>query len=69
MSGKMSKTKALLFVFTVMLPNVCVMADCVIYPITNYIYGAYPENVGAVNWILSGPCLLLCLSSLVAPAI
>ena len=69
MSGKMSKTKALLFVFTVMLSNVCVMADCVIYPITNYIYGAYPENVGAVNWILSGPCLLLCLSSLVAPAI
>ena len=69
MSDKMSKPKALLFVLTVMLSNVCVMADCVIYPITNYIYGAYPESVGTVNWILSGPCLLLCLSSLAAPVI
>ena len=67
MSVKLSKVRHYLFLLAICLTNIIVMHDCVIMPIANSFYGLFPENVGAVNFILSGPAIFMFLASLVAP--
>lgn len=69
MSFELSKSKRVLFLFAVMLSNIVVMGDTIIYPIVYNLYEAFPTQVSAVNYILSGPPLLLVLASLIAPLI
>lgn len=69
MNTQLSKTKRILFLIAVMLSNVAVMADTVIYPITSNLYGAFPDSMGMVNYILSGPPLILVVVSLITPLI
>jgi len=65
--AQMSKRKRLLFFIAVMLSNVAVMGDMPLYIITANIYGEFPNSTGVVNYVLSGPPLLLILASLAAP--
>ncbi|MDO4287993.1 MAG: hypothetical protein Q4C55_02285, partial [Eubacterium sp.] len=60
-------SKVLLFIIAIMLTNIVVMADLAIYVITNDLYTAFPQNVNVVNFIVSGPALILALSSLLTP--
>lgn len=64
---ELTKGKKLLFFVAIMLSNIAVMGDCVIYPITYNIYNAFPESTVLVNYILSGPPLLIVIASLIAP--
>lgn len=67
MKESLSKSRRILFLIAVMLSNIAVMGDMVIYPITNSLYQTFPESGGVVNYILSGPPLLLLLMSLATP--
>lgn len=67
MNTTISKTKRTLFLIAAMLSNIAVMADCALYPISNSLYGAFPDAQGLVNYILSGPPLLIVVFSLVTP--
>ena len=40
------------------------MADLAITPVIGMIYGYYPDNMSAVNYIVSGPMLVLVVASL-----
>lgn len=67
MTAPISKAKRMLFLIAAMLSNIAVMADMVLYPITNSLYEAFPESLSLVNYILSGPPLLIVVFSLVTP--
>lgn len=66
MKTNMSKVKAALFIVAIMLTNIPIMADAVIIPISNNLYEAFPDAVGAVNFIVSGPQLIIAIASLLA---
>lgn len=63
MELNMSKGKTLLFLITLFLTNIAVMADMVIIPAADGLFSTF-ENVGAVNFILSGPALINVFSAL-----
>lgn len=67
MSTQLSKTKRILAIAAIFFSTLAVMADLVITPVIGMIYGYYPENMGAVNYIVSGPMLVLVIASLVTP--
>ncbi|MDO5410337.1 MAG: MFS transporter [Lachnospiraceae bacterium] len=67
MKLEMSKTKRILALLAILFSNVCVMADLVITPVIGQIYGYYPENMNAVNYIVSGPMIVLVIASLATP--
>lgn len=69
MKIKMSKFKAAMFILAIMLTNIPIMADAVIIPISNNLYTVFGEHVGAVNFIVSGPQLIIAISSLLAAPI
>lgn len=46
--------------------NFAVMGDNVLYPIVYNIYGAYPDQIGLVNYIVSGPEFIIFVTSLFA---
>jgi MFS family permease len=52
-----------------MLTNIAVMADLVIIPIISNLYRQFPGREGYVNYIISGPMLVIVLVSLAAPAL
>ncbi|NLN97056.1 MAG: MFS transporter [Eubacteriaceae bacterium] len=60
----MKKTTKILFLITLFLTNVCVMADLVIVPAIADLYEAFPNAVNVVNYIISGPALVMIFSSL-----
>lgn len=64
MSAQLSKTKRILAIF---FSTLAVMADLVITPVIGMIYGYYPDNMSAVNYIVSGPMLVLVIVSLLTP--
>ena len=66
MKIKMSRVKAALFIAALMLANIPIMADAVIIPISNNLYEAFPGYTGAVNFIVSGPQLIIAIASLIA---
>lgn len=69
MTLQLSKTKRILALVAIFFSTVVVMADLVITPVIGMIYGYYPENMSAVNYIVSGPMLVLVIASLLTPAL
>ena len=69
MSIEMSKGKRILFIITIFLTNVAVMGDNVLYPIIYNLYEAFPSQLGYVNYIVSGPLLVIFLVSLLASSL
>lgn len=67
MKLEMSKTKRTLALIAILFSNVCVMADLAITPVIGQIYGYYPDNINGVNYIVSGPMLVLVVASLATP--
>lgn len=63
MNKEMTKGRALLFLISLFLTNVAVMADMVIIPAANGLYGTF-HNTGAVNFILSGPSFIMLFSAM-----
>ena len=66
MKIEMSPAKRVLCLITIMLTNIAVMADLVIIPIISNLYQTFPDHVGYVNYIISGPMLIVVGSSLLA---
>jgi MFS family permease len=66
MKIKMSRVKMAFFIIAVMLTNIPIMADGVIIPISNNLYQAFPNHTGAVNFIVSGPQLIIAVASIIA---
>ncbi len=66
MSIEMSKGKRILFIITILLTNIAVMGDNVLYPIIYNLYESFYTQIGAVNYIVSGPLLVIFIASLVA---
>lgn len=62
----MSKTRRILCLLTIMLTNIAVMADLAIVPIIADLYKAFPAQTGFVDYIVSGPMLIVVGSSLLA---
>lgn len=69
MEQNLSKSRRILFLISVMMSNIAVMGDLVLYPITNNLYEQFAESGALVNYVLSGPPLLLLLMSLITPAL
>lgn len=65
MESKMSKGKMVLFLAALFLTNVAVMADMVIVPTAASLYTIFGDQVNLVNFIISGPALILIVSSLI----
>lgn len=64
---EITKTKRLLALVAIFSSTIVVMADLVITPVIGMIYGYYPDHMGAVNFIVSGPMLILVIASLLTP--
>lgn len=62
----MSKSKRILCLIALMLTNLAVMADLVIIPVISDLYGAYGDQMNAVNYVVSGPALIIVVTSLLA---
>lgn len=69
MLENLSKGRVTLFIVAIMLTNIVVMADLAIYVIANDLYLAFPDSVNVVNFILSGPALILAGASLLTPVL
>lgn len=63
MNKEMTKGRALLFLISLFLINVAVMADMVIIPAGNGLYETF-QNDAAVNFILSGPSFIMLFSAM-----
>ena len=53
-------------IFALVFANFAVMGDNVLYPVVYNIYGAFPEQVSLVNYIVSGPQFVIFVVSLFA---
>jgi predicted MFS family arabinose efflux permease len=67
MSIQISPARRKLCLAAIMLTNIAVMADLVIIPIISNLYRAFPESEGYVNYIISGPRLIVVLASWSTP--
>lgn len=65
--NNISNSKRILALVAIFASTVVVMADLAITPVIGMIYGAYPDNMGAVNYIVSGPMLIVVIVSLLTP--
>ena len=63
---KKEKGKQLPFIIALLSANIAVMGDNAIYPIITNIYATFPEQMGWVNYIVSGPLFVIFLVSLAA---
>ena len=66
MKLEMTKTKRVLCLIALMLTNLAVMADLVIIPVISDLYTAYGDQMNAVNYVVSGPALIIVATSLLA---
>ena len=66
MRVEMSKTKRTLCLVALMLTNLAVMNDLVVIPVISNLYGEFADHMGLVNYIVSGPALIIVLTSLLA---
>ncbi len=66
MKLEMTKTKRVLCLIALMLTNLAVMADLVIIPVISDLYTAYGDQMNAVNYVVSGPALIIVVTSLLA---
>lgn len=69
MKVEMSKTKRILCLIAIFLTSIGVMHDLVLIPVISNLYGAFPEQMPLVNYIISGPMLILIAASLLATAL
>lgn len=67
MSIQLSKGKHILFMLAIVLTNVIVMNSYVIMPIVNALYEQFPGNIMGVNFIVSGPSIIMFAASLLVP--
>lgn len=61
-----SKGKQFLMIAALLSANIAVMGDNALYPIIANLYGAYPEQIGLVNYVVSGPLMVIFVVSLFA---
>lgn len=66
MKVEMSKTKRTLCLAALMLTNLAVMNDLVVIPVISNLYGEFADHMGLVNYIVSGPALIIVLTPLLA---
>lgn len=66
-SINMSKGREVLFLIAIFLVNTILMTDFVVFTVTDVYYALWPEDTGAVNFILSGPYAFILLGGLIAP--
>ena len=66
MLQKMTKTQRILFYITIILVNIVVLGENVIIPITYNLYEAFPDHTAGVNFIISGPSIILVVASILA---
>lgn len=66
MKVEMSKTKRTLCLVALMLTNLAVMNDLVVIPVISNLYGEFADHMSLVNYIVSGPALIIVLTSLLA---
>ena len=66
MRVEMTKTKRTLCLIALMLTNLAVMNDLVIIPIISSFYQNFGDHMGLVNYIVSGPALIIVFTSLLA---
>ncbi len=66
MKVEMSKTKRTLCLVALMLTNLAVMNDLVVIPVISNLYQEFGNHMGLVNYIVSGPALVIVLASLLA---
>lgn len=69
MAIELTKGREILMLIAVFLTNIATMGDYIIYPITYNFFNAFPDNVNGVNFILSGPSLILIFVALATPKI
>lgn len=67
MEIQMSKGKSILFLGSLFLTTIASVGELVIMPITYNFYQFFPENTAAVNFIISGPMLIMIVMSLLVP--
>lgn len=67
MEIQMSKGRSILFLIALFLTTIASAGELVIMPITNNFYQYFPESTNVVNFILSGPSLIMILMSLLVP--
>lgn len=63
---ELSKGKQILLIAALLSANIAVMGDNAIYPIIANIYGAFPDQIGLVNYIVFGPLFVIFVVSLFA---
>lgn len=66
MSIELSKGKRILFYIAILLTNVAVMGELVMTPIIYNLYDTFSYNMAGVNFIVSGPPLIVVAASLAA---
>lgn len=64
MSAEMSKTKKILAVIAIMATAIAVMADLAINPIIGILYQTYGDQMGYVNYFISGPMIAIVIVSI-----
>lgn len=67
MKIEMSKSRKLLFYVTMMLTNIAVMGELVMAPIIYQFYEVFYYDIPGVNFIVSGPTLIMVIASLLTP--
>ena len=68
----MAKLKGIrfgLFIAALFMTNFIIMTDFVIFPIADALYTQFPDQVNGVNFIISGPSLIIVFASLVIPGL
>ena len=61
------KDNLLLFSIAIILTKFAIMGDFAIYPITNEFYNLFPNMEGIVNYIISGPQLIIMAMAFAVP--
>lgn len=69
MSINLSRGKKILFYLGIFITNVVAMNDIIIVPIVNTLYQIFPNNLAGVNFIISGPAIIMFVASLLVPTI
>lgn len=69
MKVKMTKAQRLLFYAAILLTNIAVMGELVLAPIIYQLYENFSYSLAGVNFIVSGPTLIMVVTSLLTPVL
>lgn len=69
MKQNQSKAKMILFCITIFLTALVSQHESGIFPIAGALYEAFPDSTMAINFVISGPSLLMLFASLLVPYI